>query len=70
MAKIEITDEDEINLIRYDELAVMLGISTKTARSIVASGRIPLVEMGPRTHRVTIASVKRFILAGGTRSDV
>lgn len=70
MAEIEITAQDEITLMRYDELAVMLGVSTKTARKVVASGAIPLVLIGPRMHRVTVAAAKRFIRSGGTRSDV
>lgn len=66
----EITDRDEVTLVRYDELAVMLGVSTKKARDMVAEGSFPLVELGPRTHRVRLADVKRFINAGGTRANV
>lgn len=69
MNEIEITAEDELKLLRYDELAIMLGVSTKKARESVAAGDFPLVELGPKTHRVTLASVKRFINAGGRRSD-
>lgn len=70
MSSIEITAEDEVTYLRYDELAVRLGVSTKKAREMVAAGDFPLIELGPRTHRVTVASLKRFTNAGGRRSDV
>lgn len=66
----EITTGDELHLIGYRELAAMLNCSTAHARKLVASGDIPLVKLSPKAHRVRLSDVKRFIAAGGTRSDV
>jgi hypothetical protein len=49
-------DLDEINTLDIATAAQLLGISSKQALRI-----LPVVEVGPRTHRVTVRDLKAAI---------
>lgn len=63
------SDDDRYKLIDYRELAEMLGVNVATARDIVAEGKIPLVKISDRVHRVRLSDAKKFIDDGGVRAD-
>ena len=68
--ELKIEASDEMTLLKYADMAELMNIDVSKARDIVRAGGVPLVDMGTRTHRVRLADVKRFINAGGFRSNV
>ncbi|MBK1884168.1 hypothetical protein JIN85_17240 [Luteolibacter pohnpeiensis] len=49
-------DIDELNLIELSTAAQLLGLSATHAAKV-----LPIVEVGPRSRRVTVAAYKAFI---------
>jgi excisionase family DNA binding protein len=52
------------------EAARALGISTPSAYRLVAGGRLPAARLGPRTLRVPVAALERWLDAEATRGGV
>lgn len=53
--------------VTYEEAGRMLSCSERTVRRLVASGTLPVVEIGPRTRRLSVADIRKH-LSGGTTS--
>lgn len=69
MTEQPIDPDDEFIFLSIPEAAAFLRTSARTVRHLTASGAIPVVKLGPRTHRVTRASLIRFARSGGVRAD-
>lgn len=50
------TELDELNTLDVATAAQLLGISPKQAFRL-----LPVIQVGPRTHRVTVAAYKAFL---------
>ncbi len=56
-------------LVTYREAADLMTISLNTARSIFASGKIPIINIGPRSKRVRLQAVLDYIQAQTATAD-
>ena len=50
-------------LLRIAEFAGLLGVSLRKAISLLGTGEIPVVRLGPRCRRVRLADALAFIAA-------
>lgn len=59
----------EFVLLSYREAAEFLSVEVQLVRRLAREGAIPLVILGPRTHRLRLSDLQDFVLRGGVRAD-
>lgn len=55
------TTTDDIRTYTVNEIADLLGISTRTVQRMVADGRLTAIDLGVRTTRISHAALNAFL---------
>jgi len=54
-------EQHPVRLLTLVEVARLLGVSRRTLNEWIAEGRMPIVQIGPRTPRVLASDIEKFI---------
>ena len=57
--------EDPLETLRPAEAAVRFGVSRATIYRAIKEGRVPVVRFGPRSTRLSVVALRRWLEEGG-----